>query len=184
MVCQRESIATLVAFVWLFSSVRFQMCPQIAIIRRRKVTLIAFVWRLSTMCFQMCPQLPCPNWCKVALVALVWPFSTVRFRCVFKWPVWEGAKSHWLHLFGFSPLCVFKYIPETRKGKGKGLMAKLALLMSPEYYFIKFNLAKVCELKEKWKWNLSHYDDDDDGDLLPLVLHLSEEPVQPDISFH
>ena len=30
------------------------------------------------------------------------------FKCFLKWPGWEEAKSHWLHLFGFSPLCVFK----------------------------------------------------------------------------
>ena len=30
------------------------------------------------------------------------------FKCLLKLPAWEDAKSHWLHLFGFSPLCVFK----------------------------------------------------------------------------
>ena len=34
--------------------------------------------------------------------------------CVFKWvlksPARVDAKSHWLHLFVFSPLCVFKWI--------------------------------------------------------------------------
>ena len=38
-----EGKVTLVAFVWLFSTVRFQMCPQIACLRRGKVTLVAFV---------------------------------------------------------------------------------------------------------------------------------------------
>ena len=27
--------------------------------------------------------------------------------CLLKWPAWEDAKSHWLHLFDFSRLCVF-----------------------------------------------------------------------------
>ena len=32
------------------------------------------------------------------------------FKCVLKLPAWEDAKSHWLHLFCFSPLCIFKCI--------------------------------------------------------------------------
>ena len=31
--------------VFLFSTVRFQMCPQIACLRRRKVTRLAFIWQ-------------------------------------------------------------------------------------------------------------------------------------------
>ena len=30
--------------------------------------------------------------------------------CVFKRVLKEGAKSHWLHLFDFSPLCAFKSV--------------------------------------------------------------------------
>ena len=39
-----------------------------------------------------------------------WIFHFSRlcgFRCLFKWPASEGACSHWLHLFDFSPLCIF-----------------------------------------------------------------------------
>ena len=32
------------------------------------------------------------------------------FKCVLKLPAWEDAKSHWLHLFDFSFLCVFKCV--------------------------------------------------------------------------
>ena len=32
------------------------------------------------------------------------------FKCVLKLPSWEEAKSHWLHLFDFPPLCVFKCV--------------------------------------------------------------------------
>ena len=45
-----------------------------------KVALVEFVWFFSAVRFQMCLQMACPNWCKAALV----------------------------HLFGFSPLWVFK----------------------------------------------------------------------------
>ena len=36
--------------------------------------------------------------------------SSVHFKCVLKWPVWEDAYLHWLHLCNFSPLCVFKCV--------------------------------------------------------------------------
>ena len=42
-------------FVWLFSTVCFQMCPQIACQWGCKVALVAFVCLFSTVCFQMCP---------------------------------------------------------------------------------------------------------------------------------
>ena len=52
----RRCIVTLVAFICLFSTVRFQMSPQIACPRGSKFTLVAFVWLFSTMGFQMWPQ--------------------------------------------------------------------------------------------------------------------------------
>ena len=36
-----------------FSTVCFQMTPQIDVMRKNKVTLVAFVWLFSTVCFQM-----------------------------------------------------------------------------------------------------------------------------------
>ena len=129
MVCTRGGIVALVAFVWLFSTVRFQMCPQIAWIRAGKVTLAAFVWLFSTVRYQMCPQIACQRRGIVTLVAFVWLFSTVRFqmcpqiacprrgiirlhlfglsplcvlKCLLKDLGSEQAKSHWLHLFDFS----------------------------------------------------------------------------------
>ena len=106
--CPRGCIVTLVAFVWLFSSVHFQMCPQTACIKgcivaliafvclfstvcfqmfpqstgmmRCKVALVAFVCLFSNVCFQMSPQNTCMRWCIVTLVAFVWLFSAVRFQ--------------------------------------------------------------------------------------------------------
>ena len=81
---QRTSVRgckfTLVAFVWLFSTVYFQMCPQIALLRRGIVALVAFIWFFPTLHFQMCPQSACIRWCKVTLVAFVWLLSTVHFQ--------------------------------------------------------------------------------------------------------
>ena len=77
--CLWRRIITLVAFVWLFSTVSFQMCPQSAGIWGCIVTLVAFVRLFSTVCFQMCPQMACLRGFIVAPVAFVWLFSTVCF---------------------------------------------------------------------------------------------------------
>ena len=65
----------LISFAWLFSTVGFQMSPQIACIRGCKVTLIAFVWLFSTVGFQMFPQSVCRGGGVATLVALVWLVS-------------------------------------------------------------------------------------------------------------
>ena len=44
---------TLVAFVQLFSTVRFQMIPQSECVRGCIITLVAFVWLFPTACFQV-----------------------------------------------------------------------------------------------------------------------------------
>ena len=55
----------------IFSTVCFQMCPQIACIRGCIVTLVAFVCLFSAVDFQMCPQCACIRGCIVTLVTLV-----------------------------------------------------------------------------------------------------------------
>ena len=79
MACHRWCIITLVASVWLFSTVSFQMPSQI-VMGRGIVTKVAFVWLFPTVFFQMSPQIACLWRCKVTLVAFVWLFSTVRFQ--------------------------------------------------------------------------------------------------------
>ena len=56
------------------------MCPQIACPRGGKVTLVAFVWLFCTMRFQMSPQIPCLRWYIVTLVANVAHFSTFQIH--------------------------------------------------------------------------------------------------------
>ena len=57
--CLNGCKVTLVAFVWLFSTVFFQMRPQWAWIRACIVALVAFIWLFSTVRFQMYPQIAC-----------------------------------------------------------------------------------------------------------------------------
>ena len=47
------------------------MSPQIACLSRCIVTLVAFIWLFSTVRFQMYPQNMCMGSCKVTLVAFV-----------------------------------------------------------------------------------------------------------------
>ena len=76
----RRGKLTLVAFVWLFSTMHFQMSPQVACTRRGIITLVAFVWLFSTVHFQMSPQIACLRGWKLTLVAFLWLFSTVHFQ--------------------------------------------------------------------------------------------------------
>ena len=74
------TLFTFVAFVWFFSTVRCQMCPQNVSTRRGKVTLVAFVGLFSTVRFQMCPQSTCIRGCILTLAAIIWLVSTVHFH--------------------------------------------------------------------------------------------------------
>ena len=69
----RACIVTLVAFVWLFSTVHFQMFTQRAWISAGKVTQVAFFLGIHTPCI---------------------------FKSLLKSPAWKKAYSHRLHLFG------------------------------------------------------------------------------------
>ena len=69
--------AEAVAFVLLFSTVHFQMFPQIVSGKYVIITLVAFFWLFTTVCFHMPIQSACIGGCIITLVAL---FSTVRFQ--------------------------------------------------------------------------------------------------------
>ena len=56
------------------------MSSQIIYTRGCIVTLVAFVWLFSTVCFHMFPQTICPRGCIVTLVAFVWPLPIVCFQ--------------------------------------------------------------------------------------------------------
>ena len=97
--CMRRGIVALITFVWLFSTVCFQMCSQIACPRRGKVTLVAFFYFsplcifkwparedakshwlhlfFSTVRVQMRPQNVYTRSCIITLIAFVWLISTV-----------------------------------------------------------------------------------------------------------
>ena len=65
----------MVAFIWLFFAVHFQMAPQIVNSKGYKVTLVAPVWLFSTVHYQMCPQMACMGRGIVTSVTFVRLFS-------------------------------------------------------------------------------------------------------------
>ena len=56
------------------------MPPQSTWIRAHIITLVAFDWFFSTVCFQMYPQMSCPRGCIITLVTFVGLFATVHFH--------------------------------------------------------------------------------------------------------
>ena len=101
---QRHTSCTYLTFLhYVFSNVYSNS-------NSNSLSLVEFVWFFSTVCFQMSPKTACLRRCIVTLAAFVWHFPLLVFKWVLKSPVWEYAKSHWLHLFDFSPLCVFKWV--------------------------------------------------------------------------
>ena len=102
--CLREDKVTLIAFVWLYSTVCFDMSPQIACVGGCIVTKVAFVWLFPTVRFQMPPHIACPRECRVTLVAFVWFFhcasSSVSSNCL-------SQRMDWLHSLDFFPSFLF-----------------------------------------------------------------------------
>ena len=78
--CKSGCKTTQIAFVWLFSTVCFEMRLQMVCPRRCIVTLVAFVKLVYTVCCQMFPQSTCLRGCIVTLVAFVRFFSSVYFQ--------------------------------------------------------------------------------------------------------
>ena len=66
-------------------------CPQTACMRCYKVTLVALIWLYSAMNFQMCSQSACIRGCKVTLVALVWLSPSVYFQVLLQISLSEDA---------------------------------------------------------------------------------------------
>ena len=80
---------TLVAFVWLFSTVSFQTNVQRVCLRGCKVTLVAFVCDSSSVNSQMNPQMACNREYIVTLVAFAWLFSIWTPKEL----AWENAEG-------------------------------------------------------------------------------------------
>ena len=112
--------------------------------RRCITTLVAFVWLFPTVCFQMYPQTVCPRGCKITLVATF--LHCAILKCVLKWLAWGNVESHWLHLFEFSlpfvigiSLAVFlpKYLCSRFRSISRSSGSVRALLIFVSNWYVK-----------------------------------------------
>ena len=78
--CMWKCIITLIAFVWLFSTMCIQMGLQITRMKGCKAAFLAFVWFFSHVFFQMSLQIAWPRRHIVALIAFIGFVATVRFQ--------------------------------------------------------------------------------------------------------
>ena len=101
--------SALTAFIQLFSSMSFHMSLQIVCVMGCKSTLAAFVWLSFTVYYQMCFQTACPKGWIVTMSHLFNFCPMWIFRCLVISHFLIDAKSHILHLFGFSPLCIITW---------------------------------------------------------------------------
>ena len=108
--CLRGCIVTLVAFVWLFSTMclNFLCCVFSNCLPERIYNHIGCAcFTFSTMCFQMCRQIACMRGCKTTLVALFYFSSTVSLQmacpggCIITMVAFAWLFSH----------CVFLNVP-------------------------------------------------------------------------
>ena len=110
--CENESVEEGLLHTFL------QYSSQMACPRRFKVTLVAFIYLFATVYFQifnlsdfspLCDIKCLFKWSASEDAKSHWlhlfDLSPLCFlKCVFKTSPREEAKSHWLHLFDFSPL--------------------------------------------------------------------------------
>ena len=97
--CMRGRIVTLIALVWLFPTMCFQMSPQMAYLRGCIFTLVAFVYFFSAVCYQMYPQSTCLRRCIITLATFSDFSPLCVFKCLLILSAQADAKPHWLHLF-------------------------------------------------------------------------------------
>ena len=90
----------------------------------------------------MCPQRACFKRCIVTLVLHLFGFSPVYvFKCVLKLPSQEDALSHCLHLFDFSLLCVIKCV-----------LKALAWTDAKSHWLHLLDFSPLCIFKRVIKW--------------------------------
>ena len=80
-----------------FSTVWFQMSPQIVCPKRGKVTLVAFIWFFPKVWFQMFTQITWIRKGKVPLITFLYFSALCVFKCLLKLFAQIEVKSHLLH---------------------------------------------------------------------------------------
>ena len=137
MTCLRGWIITLVAFIWLLSTVCSHMSSQSACLWGCKITLVAFVWFFSTVRFQMSSQIACRRRGKVALVAIVWIVSFII--CVSQGNIYIDST--------FSEVIIHQIVIHHKQG----LLSLVHCQFQTETRWLQIKR----ENKWKWKWLLN-----------------------------
>ena len=135
MACMRRCIVALVAFVWLFSTVCFQMLPQMACMRRCIVTLAAFMWLFSTVCFQMSPQIACMRRNIATLITFAFWFNEIVS-----------------HFFLYLHLCPFSFTQMIASNWVKFIIDfwSLRVKLSKAYFHFLCTLVALNHVGELW----------------------------------
>ena len=133
------------------------MYPQIACSRRCIITLVAFVWFFSPVRFQMFPQIASPRGCKITLVTFVWFFSSVYFQMYpYSTYMTNFCRSHRSLYIGtsFTPITIFKILIHNSKERsddqGKGWMQDLGTADVPWILFLSSLMLWKRKMKVKY----------------------------------
>ena len=145
--CIKGRIITLVAFVWLFSSVCLQVCFQVACLRGYIFALVAFVWLFSSVNLNVCFQVACSRGYILTLAATDWSLSSPSF-C-------HSPGSFYIEV-DFCRIIIFKIMIHNfqQASEEKGCKIDPHSIGVPWVLMLLDNNITRFELKDKWKWNL------------------------------
>ena len=105
--------------------------------------------------FQMCPKLAWPGGCKVTKVAFIRFFSTVHFKMCFQIVRPREGIFALVAFFGFSSLCIFKWIFKSPAIIDLGAFVWRFFTMCIQMAFLQF--AKACGASRLGFWlNICH----------------------------
>ena len=132
----------------------FQMSPQTACPTRCIVTLVAFLWSFHIVYFDMCFQGAYPRGCIFTLVAFVWFLHSVSFfhGITYTWIIFSKMLIHYHHVKYLSQTEKKKKLAcdwEKRNWKWK-LWLKTMLEDNTAFYFSNTQFPKETP------WRLSH----------------------------
>ena len=154
-VCTIRCLVTTNAFEWLFSTVHFQMCPQVACLRRCKVTLVAFVWLVSTVYYHISSENVCISFHIILKFNSKYIFWK-RFWVLMNLPGSHDSFYVTFQLFLFEKLKVTQITFEILCSNGKNTCAPSDCLpktkMTQKYNTVLLHMRAEVVALWKYKW--------------------------------
>ena len=136
----------------LSTSVMWRIC-----IRGWMITLAAFVCPFSTVCHHMCPHIVYISGHILALIAFYVFSPLCAIICLLILSTSVDTYSHWLHLFVFSPLWIFKCFLKSPAWDYniEDLFCKLNWNTNIcKWNVLKTRYAKPKQVSYYWKWKI------------------------------